>query len=118
MTISDRRQRERDELRVAILDAARELFASEGYEGVTMRKVAEKIEYSPTLIYKLFPNKPILVLELCYADYRALARRMSNVVEVTDPIQRLRGIAQIYLRFAQEFPNHYRFMFLLGHPIS
>jgi len=50
MGTQERREREREELRTKILDAARELFAIEGYDAVTMRKIAEKIEYSPTVL--------------------------------------------------------------------
>ena len=50
----DRRSREKDELRGKILDAARALFVAQGYERVTMRKIAEAIEYSPTAIFVHF----------------------------------------------------------------
>jgi AcrR family transcriptional regulator len=112
MGISERKQRDQEALRGAILDSARELFAMHGYEAVTMRGVAEKVEYSPTAIYKLFPNKAALVSELCNHDFRALARRMRGAMETADPIDRLRGMGQVYVRFAQELPNHYRFMFM------
>ena len=46
MGITERREREKREVRERILDAARELFARDGYEAVTMRKVADAIEYS------------------------------------------------------------------------
>ena len=49
--IVERKEREKSETREKILDAARELFVTEGYDGVSMRKVAQKIEYSPTAIY-------------------------------------------------------------------
>jgi AcrR family transcriptional regulator len=48
--IRERREREKAEIREKILDAARELFVNEGYEAVSMRKIADRIEYSPTAI--------------------------------------------------------------------
>jgi AcrR family transcriptional regulator len=54
MGITERREREREEIRSKILDAARELFATEGYDRVTMRRIADAIEYSPTTIYNHF----------------------------------------------------------------
>src|ERR1700751_6037572 len=54
---TERRERERQELRSRILDAARELFAEQGYDAVTMRGIAERIEYSPTAIYFHFKDK-------------------------------------------------------------
>ena len=56
MGIQERRERERQELRTKILDAARELFAERGYESVTMRELAKKIEYSPTVLYWHFAD--------------------------------------------------------------
>ena len=75
MGITERREREKEEVRKKILDAARELFATEGYERVTMRKVAEAIEYSPTTIYHHFEDKDDLVRALCLADFAPAARR-------------------------------------------
>ncbi len=51
MGVKERRAREKEQLRQQILSAARELFVTEGYEHVSMRKSADKIEYSPTTIY-------------------------------------------------------------------
>ena len=56
MGSNERRERERLELRQLILDAARELFVEEGYDAVTMRRIAEKIEYTPTTIYLHFKD--------------------------------------------------------------
>lgn len=56
MGIKERRERERVDTREKILEAARELFIQKGYDGVSMRKVADKVEYSPTAIYVHFVN--------------------------------------------------------------
>jgi len=73
MGVKERRERVKSETRDRILDAARELFISEGYEGVSMRKVAEKIEYSPTAIYLHFADKEELFHELVHEDFARLA---------------------------------------------
>ena len=72
MGITERREREREEVRRKILDAAHELFRREGYENVTMRRIAEAIEYSPTTIYNHFEDKDDLVKALCQEDFAAL----------------------------------------------
>ena len=118
MGIEERRQRERDEVREKILDGARELFVENGYEGVTMRKVAERIEYSPTTIYLYFADKETLFRELCSADFQRLAASFQSAAQVADPIERLRASAWIYLRFAAENPNHYRLMFMTANPVG
>ena len=116
MGIIERRERERVETRDKILDAARELFVEEGYDGVTMRKVAEKIEYSPTAIYVHFHDKEQLFLELCHVDYRRLAESFVQLAQIADPVERLRRIGHAYMQFGTENPNHYRMMFMTSHP--
>ena len=75
----ERREREREETRTRILDAARELFAAEGYEAVTMRRIAERIEYSATAIYFHFKDKEALVKELCDVDFTSFAPNRSFI---------------------------------------
>ena len=108
----ERRERERIELRQRILDAARELFATHGYEAVSMRKIAETIEYSPTAIYVHFRDKAALFHELCGQDFLALAGVLQELAAVADPVERLRRIGDAYITFALQHPNHYRLMFM------
>jgi AcrR family transcriptional regulator len=116
MGVRERREREREEIRTKILDAARELFATEGYESVTMRKIAERIEYSPTAIYLHFADKEALLRDLCEADFLSLAKQFQRIARVEDPVERLRRIGNAYVDFAIEYPNHYRLMFMTVHP--
>jgi len=116
MGVKERREREKSETRDKILDAARELFVTEGYEGVSMRRVAEKIEYSPTAIYVHFADKNELFHELCHQDYARLAEVFQSSVMSTDPIERLKQIGAIYIEFGLRNPNHYKFMFMTPHP--
>ena len=116
MGVKERREREKSETRDKILDAARELFVTEGYEGVSMRKVADRIEYSPTAIYVHFADKEELFRELCHRDYARLAEVFQSSVISTDPIERLRQIGAIYIDFGTRYPNHYKFMFMTPHP--
>ena len=116
MGVKERREREKSETRDKILDAARELFVTEGYEGVSMRKVAEKIEYSPTAIYVHFADKNELFRELCHQDYARLAEVFQSSVISTDPLERLKQIGAIYIDFGTRYPNHYKFMFMTPHP--
>jgi AcrR family transcriptional regulator len=112
MGITERREREREEVRRKILDAARDLFMTEGYEHVTMRRIAEAIEYSPTAIYLHFEDKEDLVLALCRQDFGRLLAAMEKETPPADPIECLRELGRAYARFGLENPNHYRFMFL------
>jgi AcrR family transcriptional regulator len=112
MGITERREREKEEVRKKILDAARELFAAEGYERVTMRRVAEAIEYSPTTIYLYFEDKDDLVRGLCHADFGRLLQAMETVARPKDPVEEIRQLGRAYCAFALESPNQYRFMFM------
>ena len=116
MGVFERRERERSELREKILDAARELFISEGYEGVSMRKVAQKIEYSPTAIYVYFADKEDLFHQLCNEDFARLAEEFQHIVQVSSPLERLRQIGRTYAEFGRRYPNHYKLMFMTPHP--
>lgn len=121
MTTTARRERERQETRTMILDAARELFVREGYEAVTMRAIADRIEYTPTAIYHHFENKQALVTELAHQALAALAQHFQRLATVADPVERLTRTGEAYVEFAEQYPNHYRFLFMtvlpkLEHP--
>jgi AcrR family transcriptional regulator len=116
MGVKERREREKSETRDKILDAARELFLAEGYDGVSMRRVAEKIEYSPTAIYVHFADKQELFHELCQQDYARLAEVFQTSAMSSDPIERLKQIGGTYTEFGVRYPNHYEFMFMTTHP--
>lgn len=116
MTVQERRVREKSEIREKILDAARELFVEFGYEGVSMRKVAERIEYSPTAIYLHFANKESLFRELCTKDFLALAEQFRELRTITDPGERLSACGCAYVEFAVANPSHYKLMFMTSYP--
>lgn len=100
-----------------ILDAARELFARDGYDGVTMRKVAARIDYSPTVIYSHFGDKESLIADVIDEDYFALGARLHKHSGESDPLKRLRALAMEMAAFAFEHPNHYRVMTMTQRPV-
>lgn len=118
MGVKERREREKSETRDKILDAARELFITEGYEGVSMRKVAEKIEYSPTAIYVHFADKKDLFHELCNQDFGQLAEVFQSSSMPLDPVERIKQIGRTYVEFGIRYPNHYKLMFMTSHPVA
>ena len=95
-----------------ILAAARELFEQKGYEAVTMRAIAERIEYTATALYHHFPSKHALLTELCATEFEQLGRRMLRAAKPAGPIDRLRVAAETYLRYAEKHPSQYRFLFM------
>jgi len=108
----ERRDRERQETRTRILDAAREMFAAEGVEAVTMREIAKRIEYTPTAIYHHFRDKQALIAELVEQDFLAFSRAFQKTAAIVDPLERLRAAGLAYVEFGLSHPSHYRVLFM------
>ncbi len=94
--------------RAEILHAAEGIFLTEGYEGATIRKIADAVGVSSTALYMHFPDKAAILLEICEG---AIARQLAANTEIaarpTDPATRVRLMMQAYMRFALENPNAY-----------
>lgn len=117
VTAKSRREDEKNALRKKILDAARVLFVSRPYEEVTLRMIAESVEYTAPTILNHFGSKEGLIFAICEEDFRALRARFERIAKVADPVERLRKSGLAYVEFAMTNPNHYRFMFMTPHPI-
>ena len=116
MAGKDRRLREKQLLRQEILDAARALFIREGYEHVSMRKIAEKIDYSPTTIYLYFQDKEDLLHAVCEETFAGLVRELAAIEKVAkDPVEGLRKGLRAYVDFGLRHPQHYLLSFVLPH---
>ena len=116
MGSKQRRERQKEALRQDILDAARELFVTEGYENVSMRRIAEKIEYSPTTIYLYFDDKVSLLHAICEETFARLAKRMESIArDSKDPVEALKLGCRAYVDFGLKNPNHYKVTFI-NHP--
>ena len=114
MGVKERKARQKKFLRQEILDAASELFVKEGYENVSMRRIAEKIEYSPTTIYLYFRDKAELLEQVCSETFARLSQALSRIQELPgDPIERLRRGLLAYIKFGLENPHHYRATFMM-----
>jgi AcrR family transcriptional regulator len=113
MGVKERQEREKQALREAILAAARDLFLTEGYGNVSMRKIAERIEYSPAAIYSYFENKDEIFFALAEEGYRRLADRVNTVLSgVSDPLDALRRALWGFYEFSKEHPEYFHLMFM------
>jgi AcrR family transcriptional regulator len=113
MSIKERKEKAKENLRQEIFDAASELFAKEGVEEISMRKIAEKINYSPTTIYLYFKDKTDLLHQICEETFAKLAREVIKIREDTnDPLEILRGGMKAYIEFGLKHPNHYKLVFV------
>jgi AcrR family transcriptional regulator len=108
MGVQERRARQKENIREEILDAARTLFVKEGYEHVSMRKIAEKIEYAPGTIYLYFRDKAEILERLCEETFAKLEQKMRAIhADPSDPLEGLRRGLRTYIQFGIDNPNHY-----------
>ena len=114
MGVKERKAREKEQLRQQILSAARELFVNEGYENVSMRKIANKIEYSPTTIYLYFRDKADLLDSVCKETLLNLLNTLEELKKDTsDPVETLRKSGKIYVEFGLKYPQDYKLTFVI-----
>ena len=108
MSSKQRRAREKEGLREEILDAARTLFVKDGYQSVSIRKIADKIEYAPGTIYLYFRDKSEILDRICEETFAKLIVRMQAIEHDTAaPLDKLRRGLRTYIQFGLDNPNHY-----------
>ena len=114
--VKERQEREREATSRAILDAARDLFVAEGYQNVSIRKIAERIEYSPAAIYSYFPSKDDIFLALAEEGFRMLLDSAEACLCSTDaytpPLECIRRAFLNVYSFSKSHPEYYALMFL------
>ena len=112
MGIRERHDRERQAVRTAILDAARDLFTADGFQNVSIRKIAERIEYSPAAIYSYFASRDDIFFALAEEGYEQLDARVRAVPLTDDPLADLRGCLWAYYEFSKDRREYFALMFL------
>lgn len=101
-------ERRRQRVRGAILEAAERVFAAEGEAGLSIRRLADAIDYSPSAIYKYFGSKDELVDQLKEAFFSRLMSSVDQVAFLALPFeQRVRRCFMTYIEVATERPHHY-----------
>ena len=101
-------ERRRNKIRARILSAAETVFAEEGADGLSIRRLAENIDYSPAAIYKYFSSKDELVEELKESFFEILLQNVNRIADTSTPFEeRARECVSTYVRVATEKPYHY-----------
>lgn len=118
MGISERKAREKEKLRESIIAAALEMFIDQGYEKVSIRKIAEMIEYSPATIYLYFKNKDELMFFVQQQAFTQFFELLAPVLEHQDPMEQLLDLGRRYLDFGINNPELYDLMFMLQDPMN
>ncbi|MBC7849696.1 MAG: TetR/AcrR family transcriptional regulator [Chitinophagaceae bacterium] len=117
MGISERRIRQKEEVRSNILCTAWQMVKDEGWQSLSIRKIADAIEYSVPVIYDHFENKEAILMEIGKEGFKSLAKKMQQAkAKSTDPAGQLRVMADAYWHFAQKNKEYYQLMFGLGMP--
>ncbi|AYB29237.1 TetR/AcrR family transcriptional regulator [Chryseolinea soli] len=118
MTISTRKERQKEELKAKILQTAKALFMERGYEETSIRNIAERIEYSPTTIYLYFKDKDDIFYALHREGFVLLNQYFRALGHVEDPFERLKAISKAYVTFALENGEFYDLMFIIRSPMN
>jgi AcrR family transcriptional regulator len=114
MGIKERQGREREAIRRAILDVARDLFVRDGYQNVSIRKIAERIEYSPAALYGYFASKDDIFFALAEEGFRLLYgdRASFTALDSLPPLERIRAIFSRLYVYSREHPQYFALMFV------
>ena len=116
MGAKERKERQKTEMREAILSAALKLFSDDGYDTVTMRKIADEIEYSVGTIYLYFRDKNEIFFELHNRGFAEFFQKQLTVQHIEDPLERLTAHGTTYIQFAIDHPEYYDVMFISRTP--
>jgi len=118
MGISERKTKEKEELKALILQAARKLFVEKGIEQTTIRNIAHEIEYSVGTVYVYYKDKNDILHDLHTQGFKQLGGELKVLFHVTNPMERLKALGRAYLRFAMENPDMYDLMFNMKAPMD
>jgi AcrR family transcriptional regulator len=117
MSISDRKIRQKEEVRVSILESAWEMVLAEGWQNLSIRKIADAIEYSVPVIYSHFESKDAILLEFNKKGFSLLTDVLArSKAKESDPADQLRAMGRAYWGFAFANKEYYQLMFGLGIP--
>jgi len=98
--------------RAEILQAAERIFVAEGYDGDTIRKIADEVGVSSTALYMHFPDKSCILLEICQGTIRQLLERNAEIADKPmDAANRVKLMLESYMRWGLDHPNAYELVF-------
>ncbi|OKL39700.1 TetR/AcrR family transcriptional regulator [Pontibacter flavimaris] len=117
MGIAERKKRHKEEVRTSILAAAWQLVLQDGWQALSIRRIAEAIEYSVPVIYDHFTNKEAILLELTKQGFRQLNQELIRAKDkAKSPEEQVEAMAYAYWKFAFDNPAYYQVMYGLGIP--
>jgi len=105
-----RRLRQREEARRAILEGTESLLVEDGYQGFSMRRLAERCGYTAPTVYYYFGDKQGLLDALLEERMAGLLQRLRRVPASEDPLERTRRLFLAFVRFGIKNPTHYQLL--------
>ena len=115
MGTKERMERAKTEVHNQILAAAMDIVKNEGCQSLSIRKIADRLEYTPPIIYSYFLNKEAVLIELCNKGYISLVRYIQQQLEyVTGTEERMEAVLMAYLHFAETEIELYQLMYTVG----
>lgn len=115
MGVHERRQREKESVRANILQAAFNLAKTEGWASLSMRKIADAIEYSAPVVYDHFENKEAILFEISLQGFKLLQKDLIKAQKKYEtPEEQLTALVNAYWDFAFKNKEYYQLMFGLG----
>jgi AcrR family transcriptional regulator len=118
MGITERKEKQKQDIKRMILDASVKLFVEEGFEHVTMRKIADLIEYSPTTVYLYFKDKNEIFFHLHQMGFEKMLVMNQHLADIKNPLMRLYKMGENYIDFGMKNPEFYDIMFIQRAPMA
>ena len=118
MGIVERKEKQKLEIRKMILEASMKLFVEEGFAHVSIRRIADLIEYSPTTVYLYFKDKDEIFFSLHEMGFQKMQEFNRNLDSIQNPLLRLHKMGENYLNFGMENPEYYNLMFIEREPMK
>ena len=118
MSLKERKERQKNEMRNLIITTALKLFSEKGYDNISMRKIADQIEYSVGTIYLYFKDRDEIFFELHKSGFEEFYQRQLSVQDIKDPLKRLTEHGLAYIQFAIDEPIYYDLMFISRNPVK
>jgi len=112
MGISERKKRERAKMQKLILETANTLFLKGGLQNISIRKIAENIEYSPATIYLYFKDKNEIINSLREKSVNDFIKKLEEYSFIKDHFGRLKNLSNSWVDFALSNPERYNLLFI------
>jgi len=113
-----RKKKPKEDIKTAILNAAKNLFLEKGFEATSLRKIAVEIGYSPTTIYLYYKDKNDIIYALHQEGFNLFRSKLAPLMIIQDSFERLKALGESYITFAKEHPDYYELMFMLKEPMK